>query len=814
MLEVGDRVEDKKGIFGLGIVVKVAIDGDTADVIFEDGSVPRQQTSDLRVIKSNPVVNPFELRTKNNPKKRIVAEYDPSEAQFQAEVQGIYESLIRKHLGLRYNTAFRDPQGVRIDIKYFVPATELREILSNAYAIATRQGQKHGRLQPGTQKATAKGKAKAKSRAKDKAHLAKNVQDYEETLQLVRKGESFRIVKRGQKFYVSPHQDGLRKSGYKTKASAKAALTRFENTRLNPSSSREIQAARRAEIAQASSMRKPSRARAYYNEWTAKVQIAALRNRLEGRGQPGKPPLLTPEKIRLRPRKGSDDLSLIPIAVQVVQKYVYLPQMKSKGIPYLMYRKAPIASYYTIEMIGPSRKFTAPVDGAFSSIYSTRRWRPSDWAGFKGQDFKIKQLKAIIDEKTGKVKSFNTRKGIGYTAITFYPGSKFRSSNGYRSEAVYMARDAVIEEYPKWYKKHKKELSKKDPTLRFPEDCLQPLYGFIQCDDRDYNVIDPIVHFGVFLRALADTLLMMESVAAAKSNEIFNTFDASQLVKWIEDNNLQRPVYRAMTAVGLEKQIELILPRFKPLAEVDPILKEQMAEFNAEWSEYRKSLKDFQGSPLQSKLGARYTEASNKARDLYMAYNEADEEDKEELESQIEQTIMIDLESAQQEMFGAYEELETAPVVVKEEETESDDVMNVWFGTNENSWLSNLALRPFTYDGRDYFSVEQAYQTLKSGSFDNNTYSKKKWKRAGTKIAGKKAKTKANYNIKLMKKLMFESFAQNPDVAQQLVALGDVTFTHTQDSGIWKNKFPELLKQVQQKLATTPQKANPRRRRK
>jgi hypothetical protein len=37
--------------------------------------------------------------------------------------------------------------------------------------------------------------------------------------------------------------------------------------------------------------------------------------------------------------------------------------------------------------------------------------------------------------------------------------------------------------------------------------------------------------------------------------------------------------------------------------------------------------------------------------------------------------------------------------------------MNIWYGTGENAWLSNLAERPFKdLNGWTYVSVEHAYQ--------------------------------------------------------------------------------------------------------
>jgi len=123
--------------------------------------------------------------------------------------------------------------------------------------------------------------------------------------------------------------------------------------------------------------------------------------------------------------------------------------------------------------------------------------------------------------------------------------------------------------------------------------------------------------------------------------------------------------------------------------------------------------------------------------------------------------------------------------------------VNVWYGTAENAELSNLAFRPFV-DKKDryYISVEHAYQTWKSGSFDNVYY--KPWK-AGSKFIGKK-RANFNSNIELMYKIMKLSFENNPIALAKLVDTLDVEITHLQDRGIWRNKFPELLMKVRKEL--------------
>jgi hypothetical protein len=108
-------------------------------------------------------------------------------------------------------------------------------------------------------------------------------------------------------------------------------------------------------------------------------------------------------------------------------------------------------------------------------------------------------------------------------------------------------------------------------------------------------------------------------------------------------------------------------------------------------------------------------------------------------------------------------------------------VINVyWSGPeNENNTreLSNLASRTFVWNGLEYGSVEHAYQTNKSGTFDQVTYDKYvKAGGYGFKFRGK-AVTKGFDNLQLMRDLVVESFKQNPDKAALLLKYSD--FTHT-----------------------------------
>jgi hypothetical protein len=129
--------------------------------------------------------------------------YDPAKEQFRAVVQGVYESQVRKALGLPSSTDFVDARGRRLDAS--LDQDEKKRLLSSAYAIATRQGQKHGWLVPGTQTPTAKGMLRSAERLSEAEHAEANRQDYERTLGAVRGSGYYRVVAQivqGQTRYV------------------------------------------------------------------------------------------------------------------------------------------------------------------------------------------------------------------------------------------------------------------------------------------------------------------------------------------------------------------------------------------------------------------------------------------------------------------------------------------------------------------------------------------------------------------------------------------------------------------------------------
>jgi exodeoxyribonuclease-5 len=133
--------------------------------------------------------------------------------------------------------------------------------------------------------------------------------------------------------------------------------------------------------------------------------------------------------------------------------------------------------------------------------------------------------------------------------------------------------------------------------------------------------------------------------------------------------------------------------------------------------------------------------------------------------------------------------------------------LNIYFTSGENAILSNLAIRPFKgKDGRDYSSVEHAYQSWKSGLFDEANYNSPNWKFNGGdkyKVAGNKGtKTEEDWNLDLMANIIRQSFDQNPKAKQALLDTGDKILTHNQDNTIWKDAFPQILMELREEYNT------------
>lgn len=154
----------------------------------------------------------------------------------------------------------------------------------------------------------------------------------------------------------------------------------------------------------------------------------------------------------------------------------------------------------------------------------------------------------------------------------------------------------------------------------------------------------------------------------------------------------------------------------------------------------------------------------------------------------------------------------------------SDQTINIWHGSKENADLSNLAIRPFTTEiyGEQVRvnSVEQAFQLSKLWeSFDEmdedkfneleqkimsetNPYEIKRLGRS-FKMSLQTRSSWDDMSSDVMYKLIKESFQQNPDALEKLLATGDAVLTHNQEEGKWKTEFPRILMEVREELRET-----------
>lgn len=158
-----------------------------------------------------------------------------------------------------------------------------------------------------------------------------------------------------------------------------------------------------------------------------------------------------------------------------------------------------------------------------------------------------------------------------------------------------------------------------------------------------------------------------------------------------------------------------------------------------------------------------------------------------------------------------------------EDKSSSNKTMNIWYSSNENKSLSNMAKRPFTYNGVTYNTVEGAFQAAKLNY--SNAYSeaqKEALRKKFSTATGASAKTlgrsikglnktewdKASSGI--MKELIKQSFDQNPDAKRSLLATGNATFTHNQESKTskWRTEFPRILMEVRSEFRTQQQRVS------
>lgn len=145
--------------------------------------------------------------------------------------------------------------------------------------------------------------------------------------------------------------------------------------------------------------------------------------------------------------------------------------------------------------------------------------------------------------------------------------------------------------------------------------------------------------------------------------------------------------------------------------------------------------------------------------------------------------------------------------------------INIYYGNNENADLSNFAIRPFyTSSGVDdnfstqFQTVEGAFQAQKLMYALIPIEEKERIEKSLSTVSGASARSIGNKipnldknawdsnSSRIMKKLLKESFEENPQALQRLLATGNVLLTHNQAKGKWKTEFPKLLMEVREEL--------------
>lgn len=115
--------------------------------------------------------------------------YDYDKTQLRAVVQGVYETLVRKRLGVPEERPFGTGSR-RLDVRAVragaLTQEDISDLMGRAFAIAVAQGQRHGSIKPGTLKPTRQGVSRAYAR------LARgwSDRDYETSLALARQARA------------------------------------------------------------------------------------------------------------------------------------------------------------------------------------------------------------------------------------------------------------------------------------------------------------------------------------------------------------------------------------------------------------------------------------------------------------------------------------------------------------------------------------------------------------------------------------------------------------------------------------------------
>jgi len=249
------------------------------------------------------------------------------------------------------------------------------------------------------------------------------------------------------------------------------------------------------------------------------------------------------------------------------------------------------------------------------------------------------------------------------------------------------------------------------------------------------------------------------------------------------------------------------------------------------------SIHDYEKSPFPDKYKGTEDETS------YIAAKQVKDAIKEGKDGVIYENVIDPLESNSYGVFntenihtlGSKFDIQQAKQFLSKEVKENKSAIdktlskvNIWAGSNENTILSNLAVRPFAFQGDEFKSVEEYFQLQKANYLkeelykDGNEAELEKVVKHNNKIADEIVKNENNpFKIKQlgrqfigldikawdknalseMEKVLKVSFEQNPKALQALLTTKNAELTHIQDTGRWKKDFPELLMKVRNELS-------------
>ena len=166
--------------------------------------------------------------------------------------------------------------------------------------------------------------------------------------------------------------------------------------------------------------------------------------------------------------------------------------------------------------------------------------------------------------------------------------------------------------------------------------------------------------------------------------------------------------------------------------------------------------------------------------------------------------------------FSAAGESTTTTTPDQEQDIQPPDikakVYDVWWGDKTNKEKSHAIFstkHPITLQnkGKTFYSIEHAYQAMKSGVFDEALDAKYRAEGNRQHHVGEQPartdlvpKTGREWHLEILYQLMLKAYRNNKELAHRLVATGDAEFSHKHGDPYWQEHYPQLLKDVRQAL--------------